>query len=209
MKFVEFDNREEWLNYRKASIGASEIAAVGMSPSKTPLELWKEKTGRIKPKDISNNPNVVFGNNAEEHLRGLYIAEHAEYQLEYHPYRIYIDDDLPFLTATLDGELIETETGRRGVLEIKTADCSKKAKIQEWKDAIPNYYFCQVVQQQLVTGFEFSVLYAKLKYLSGDSSLRSYEFERADLIGDIDWLRRKAEEFWHYVASDTMPPLML
>lgn len=210
MKFVDFDNREEWLNYRQTSIGASEIAAaVGLSPFKTPLELWKEKTGRTKPKDISDNPYVIFGNKAEEHLRGLYMAEHPEFELEYHPYRIYIDEDLPFLTATLDGELIETETGRRGVLEIKTADCSKKAKIQEWKDAIPNYYFCQVIQQQLVTGFDFSVLYAKLKYLSGDSALRSYEFERADLIGEIDWLRRKAEEFWHFVASDKMPPLML
>lgn len=210
MKYVEFDNREKWLDYRQASIGASEIAAaVGLSPFKTPLELWKEKTGRIKPKDISSNPNVMFGNKAEEHLRGLYIAEHPEFSLEYHPYRIYISEDLPFLTATLDGELININTGKRGVLEIKTADCSKKAKIQEWKDAVPQYYYCQIIQQQLVTGFEFSVLFAKLKYLSGDSTLRSYEFDRADLIEDINWLREKAEEFWHYVANDKMPPLLL
>lgn len=210
MKYVELDNRESWLEYRKASIGASEIAAaVGLSPFKTQLDLWKEKTGRVQPKDISSNPSVMFGNKAEEHLRGLYMAEHPEFDLEYHPYRIYIDDELPYLTATLDGELIEKETGRRGVLEIKTADCSKKAKIQEWKDAIPQYYYCQVIQQQMITGYDFSVLYAKLKYLNGDSALRSYEFDRSDLIEDIKWLREKAEEFWRYVANDIMPPLRL
>lgn len=212
-KFLEFDNREDWLSARRNTLGASEIAAaVGLSPFKTALDLWEEKTGRAAPKDLSNNPNVIFGQTAEEHLRGLYMAEHPEYELEYHPYRVYVDEAVPFLTATLDGELIEKETGRRGILEIKTADCSKKAKLQEWKDAIPQYYFCQLVQQQAVTeltGFSFSVLYAKLRFLSGDSALRSYEFERSEMLEDINWIRRKAEEFWHYVATDTMPPLVL
>ena len=212
-KFLEFDNREDWLKARANFIGASEIAAaVGLSPFRSMLDLWEEKTGRTPPRDLSNNPRVLFGNMAEDHLRGLYLAEHPEYELEYHPYRVYLDNELPFLTATLDGELIEKETGRRGILEIKTADCSKKAKIAEWKDGVPQYYYCQVVQQQTVTelmGFSFSVLYAKLRYLSGDSMLRSYEFERLEMLEDINWIRRKAEEFWHYVATDTMPPLVL
>lgn len=208
--FIEFENREEWLAYRQKSLGASEIAAaVGLSPFKTPLDLWKEKTGRTKPKDLSENPNVQFGIKAEEHLRGLFMAEHPEYTIEYHPYRIYFDKDLPIITATLDGELVDINTGKRGVLEIKTADCSKSVKIQEWKEGIPTYYLAQVIQQLSVTGFDFSVLFAKLKYLNGDSTLRSYEFDRADLLSDITWLKEKAEEFWRFVATDKMPPLTL
>ena len=39
--------REEWLAVRKRGIGSSDAAAaVGLSPYKSQLELWLEKTGR-------------------------------------------------------------------------------------------------------------------------------------------------------------------
>src|SRR5690606_26404268 len=40
-------DREDWLEVRKGGIGSSDAAAaVGLSPYKSPLELWMEKTGR-------------------------------------------------------------------------------------------------------------------------------------------------------------------
>jgi len=40
-------NREEWLEVRKRGIGSSDAASVvGLSPYKSQLELWLEKTGR-------------------------------------------------------------------------------------------------------------------------------------------------------------------
>ncbi len=40
-------SRAEWLSVRGGGIGSSDAAvAVGISPYKSPLELWLEKTGR-------------------------------------------------------------------------------------------------------------------------------------------------------------------
>ena len=39
--------RDEWLEVRKRGIGSSDAAAaIGLSPYKSQLELWMEKTGR-------------------------------------------------------------------------------------------------------------------------------------------------------------------
>ena len=50
-------SREDWLQVRQQGIGSSDAAAaVGLSPYKSPLQLWAEKTGQARfpepdPKD--------------------------------------------------------------------------------------------------------------------------------------------------------------
>lgn len=113
LQYLHFEDRESWLSGR-VGLGASDAAAVcGLSKWQTPLGLWEIKTGRKKAKDLSGNAAVSFGVRAEPHLRGLFLAEHPEYQLEYHPFDILYQEERPWLTATLDGELI-TETGEHG-----------------------------------------------------------------------------------------------
>lgn len=50
--------REAWLEVRKGGIGSSDAAAaVGLSPYKSQLELWMEKTGRsegFQPKGLDD-----------------------------------------------------------------------------------------------------------------------------------------------------------
>ena len=83
-----YGNREEWLVGRSHGLGASDIGVVlGVSNFKTPLQLWKEKVGAVVPKDISDNPRVQFGNDAEEPLRGMFRLMHPEYELSFEPYR--------------------------------------------------------------------------------------------------------------------------
>lgn len=207
-KFIEYADRESWLAGRKNSIGASEVsAAVGLNPFMSQLELWEIKTGRKKPKDLSNVSRVVFGQNAEGLIRDLYMLEHPEFTLEYHPYRVYFQTELPFLTATLDGELTRVEDGVKGIYEGKTAECTKKAQWENWNGKVPDHYYTQLCHQLWCAGkeFNFSILNAKIKGLNGDSSLRSYEFAREDMQADIDWIIKKATEFWELVKTDTKP----
>lgn len=209
---IHCKDREEWLSKRIHSIGASEVAAaVGLSPFKTPLELWQEKTGRKVPKDLSNNAAVQFGTRAEEYLRGLYLAEHPILTGEYHPFDILYQTDVPYLTCTLDCELFNTTTGEKGILEIKTAETSKKKQLEQWDGKIPDYYYAQILHQQIAAGIEykFSTLYAKLRLLNGNSYLREYDFSREDLANDREWLLDKAERFWWCVTHDTMPPITI
>lgn len=204
------DSREDWLNHRSNGLGASEAAAVcGMSNWMTPTELWKLKTGKAKPKDLSGNKYVSFGQHAEEHLRALFMFQHPELSLDYHAYDFLFQDDKPWLRCTLDGELAETETGAKGILEIKTSSCGSKAEWAEWKDRIPDHYFTQICHQFLATGYEFAYLYAMLIGLSGDAELRTYFFLRSECQADMDYLLDKEIKFWKCVEQDKMPPAIL
>lgn len=201
-----FRKRDEWLNGRKGGIGASDAAAAaGLSPWKSAHELWLEKTGRKEPKDVSDSSAVIFGKNAEKWLRGLYLEEHPEYEMEYHEFDIIYQSERPWLMATLDGEITERGTGRRGVWECKTATLSNGIQWEAWKGKIPQYYYCQILHQFLATGWEFVNLTAKLKRLDGNSLLQGYEFERKDVNSDLEWLLEKETEFWAKVESDTEP----
>lgn len=214
---------EEWLQLRLKGIGGSEAAAViGQSPWCSNVELWKRKTGRAESPDISNNEAVQYGHDAEPLLRGLFAIDYAhkfkteylgEFDMVYHP-------EHPYIFATLDGRLEELETGRKGVLEIKTTSIVRSMQKEKWwhdgKPCIPQQYFVQVLHQLLATGFDFAVLHAQLKYDYGDdiesvrSERRTYLIERSDHLDDLEYLREKEVTFWEqYVLKDICPPQIL
>lgn len=192
-----YENREEWLAHRMR-IGGSEIAAViGQSPFMSNVELWELKTGKRKPKDLSGNENVKYGVRLEGALRGLFQAEHPEMQVEYYPYDILYQDDTPYIGCTLDGELTETATGKKGILEIKTSQMVSKVAGLKWDGQVPMNYYCQCLAQLIATGWDFVCLYAQLKRLDGDSAIRLYRFDREDCQADMGWIKSEAERFWH------------
>ena len=207
--YQHYEDRESWLAGR-TGIGASEAAAVcGISKWQTPIGLWELKTGRKKAKDMSKNESVAFGVRAEPHLRGLFMAEHPQYELDYRAFDILYQEDRPWLTATLDGELVDKATGECGILEIKTAQCSSKEDWAVWKDRIPTHYYTQINHQFLATGAEFAYLFALLTGLDGNSSVRTYYFTADDCADDMAWLLNKEEAFWKHVQDGTMPPAVL
>ena len=214
LKRKTFETRDQWLVGRYSQgIGASEAAAaVGMSPWQSPLDLWKVKSGITPPKNLSGNAAVEQGNRMEPILREFYAGMHPEYAVEYHQYDILYQDERPWLFATLDGELIEVDTGRRGILEIKTATPNGKAGWDKWANGnLPQNYYIQTIHQLLVTGFDFVRLFAALFSVNGDITLRGYEIEREDVKEDIEWLLEQETEFWGKVQRGEMPamPLML
>lgn len=206
-----YPNREKWLEGRRGGIGASECAAVlGISPFQSNVDVWAEKTGRVSAKDLSGNEAVAYGIRLEDAMRCMFAAEHPEIVLEYHQYDILFQSDLPWITATLDGELIETETGRRGILEIKTVQALTRAVWEKWRNAVPPYYYAQVCHQMQATGFDFCILYAKLVGRDGDSSLRAYRFNREDSAEDMAYIVERETEFWkNNVIADKRPALIL
>ena len=211
MSFTEYGNRTEWLIGRKKSIGASEAAAaLGLSPSKTPLDLWKEKTGRKEEVDLSNDERVGYGTLAEEHLRNLFALQKKDiYDVEYHQFRVFERDNAPYMTCTLDGELIDKTTGERGIWECKTAWITSRQNLAEWKDAIPNKYYIQVLYQMAVTGRKFAVLTAQLIFMDGNSEIRHYDINADECRDDMDFIVREVEDFWQYIKDDKAPPAII
>lgn len=204
--------REEWLKIRLKGIGASEASAiVGMNPYKTNVELWEEKTGRREPEDISDKPYVKYGTEAEKHLRALFALDFPQYEVNYKDFDMRYNSDYPFIFATLDGELTEKATGRKGVLEIKTTEIMKSEQYDKWKDRIPQNYYIQVIHQLLATGFDFVVLKAQLKSAYGDVRLttKHYHIEREEVLEDISYLLQREILFWECVQEDRKPNLIL
>lgn len=217
---MTIENESQWHEERRKGIGGSEAAAViGLSPWCSNVELWRRKTGREQPPDISNNDAVKYGHDAEPLIRQLFALDYADkYTVEYGgAFDMVRHPEHPFIFATLDGRLTEISTGRKGVLEIKTTNIVRSMQKEKWwKDGepcIPDQYFCQVLWQMLASGFDFAVLHAQLKYeYGGDirSARRTYIIERDECADDMDYLRKEAVKFWNInVLGDVEPALIL
>lgn len=211
-----YDNREDWLAARvsngngDARIGASEAAACcGMSPWMSARELWELKTGRKAPKDLADNSAVSLGVRMEPVIRAFYQAQNPTYSVAYHPYDLLYLSERPAMFATLDGEVTD-DKGRRGILEIKTATPSGAQGWKVWADGqIPVGYFIQILHQLSVTGWDFVDLCAALFSLNGDTTIRTYHFERSDHEEDIAWVVEQEEKLLQHIRKGTMPPAIL
>ena len=187
-------SRDEWLQHRHSGIGSSDAAvAIGLSPYKSPLTLWLEKTKRKEAEDISNKDAVIWGTVLEPTLADEYakrtgrkvrrvnsILQHAEHS---------------FMLANLDREAICPINGT-GILEIKTAGYHSAP---QWEDGVPISYECQVLHQLAVTGHAW----ADVAVLIGGQDFRIYRIER-DEAKIADLIAREMQ-FWALVQNDVQP----
>lgn len=207
-------DRKQWLDERKNGIGGSDASSVvGMNPYKTNVELWEEKTSRKEPEDISSKEYVLYGINAEYHLRELFKLDYPQYAVDYTEFKIHRNPEYTFIYATLDGELLNRDTGERGILEIKTTNILQSMQKEKWDNKIPDNYYIQVLHQLLATGWDFVMLKAHLKTeWDGDVRIhtRHYTIKREEVTADIEFLKQKEIEFWNeYVLKNRKPNLIL
>ena len=161
---VAAENREQWLKARQKGIGGSDAAAVlGLSPWKSNVRLWEEKTGLREPEDISDKEVVRFGKESEAAIRRLFELDFPQYKVTYDEFGMIANEpDCPFIFATLDGELTDSD-GRKGILEIKTTEIRRSLDRKKWDGQVPDYYYAQIVHQLLATGYDFTILKARIR----------------------------------------------
>jgi len=209
---LKLEDRPHWLKARKRGLGGSDAGAViGMNQYKTNVRLWEEKTGIVTPEDISDKPAVIFGKTAEAPLRELFKLDFPEYQVDYHEFWMYFSDELPFLFATLDGEITDKDN-RRGILEIKTTTIQNKSQWDEWEGCVPQSYYIQLLHQLAATGWDFAILKGYIRYYKDGElkvSIRHYRIERSEVQRDIDYLVSKETDFWRCVMTKSRPALIL
>lgn len=209
---IKCTSRQDWLEKRRHGIGGSDASCiVGMNPWRSSDDLWEEKVGIREAADISNEEAVKYGYDAEGSLRQLFKLDFPEYKVYYRKNELLRNNHLPWMQASLDGELTDEE-GRKGVLEIKTTSILQSMQREKWSDRVPDNYFVQVMHYLLVTGYEFAILKAQLKSdWQGEIRIttRHYKFERQDYIDDLKALLRAEMRFWSHVENKTRPPLQL
>lgn len=210
---VILTSREDWLKYRKNFLGGSDSASViGLNPWKSNVELWEEKVGIRQPTDLSDNPLVQYGVEAEPLLRELFKIDYPQYDLWYEENNSFINSKYPFAAASLDGLLTDRETGERGIWECKTATITSTAQKHKWEGGIPDNYYCQVLFYMAVLDASFAILKAQLKYNSDVSRepllvTKHYKIERDD--AQILYLMNRCSVFWECVKSRKRPNLAI
>lgn len=204
------NTRDDWLKERKGIGGSDSAAIIGENPWKNNVDLWLEKTGQKKQEEISDNPAIVFGNQAEPLIRKLFEIDHPEMKVFYEENNLFRNDRFPFAHASLDGWL-EDEAGRKGILEIKTSTISRSSQSEKWRGRVPNNYYCQILHYMMVLEAEFAILRAYIRYPYGtfNAQMNEYRVEREDVEEEIEYLEEKEREFWKYVESRQEPPLIL
>lgn len=204
-------NRAEWLKNRTRIGGSDAAAIVGMNPYMSNVELWEIKTGITTQRDISEEPYVKYGTEAEQHLRELFKLDFPEYEMHYAVNNMWTNDKYPFSHASLDGWLIDQD-GRMGIWECKTTNILKSMQKEKWRERIPDNYYIQLLHYFMVTEFEFAILKAQLKSeFNGDVYIQTkhYKIERAEVEDDIKYLAEAETKFWDQVQKKTRPALLL
>ena len=193
--------REDWLAVRKQGIGSSDAgAAVGLNPYKSQLELWIEKTGRdatlpkIDPQD-EESP-AYWGNVLEPIVAWHYSKRTGKKVRRINAVLQHPDPESPWMLANIDREVMGADDVQ--ILECKTAGING-ARL--WKEGVPEYVQLQVMHQLAVTGKQA----ADVAVLLGGQHLEIYRIERDEQM--ITRLIELERMFWHYVQTDTPPPV--
>lgn len=192
-------SREQWLELRQCGIGGSDAPVVcGVSPYRTPLELWMEKTGEaVTITGDDTSPAMYWGTMLEDVVAREFGMRHPELMIRRRN-AILQHPDHPWMLANIDRGIIDTVNGN-GVLEVKTGSAYRAG---EWDgDQVPDHYMLQVMHYLAVTGLQ----YAYLAVLLGGQNYLERRVDRDDaLIADLIAIE---QDFWRLVETRTPPPL--
>ncbi len=124
------------------AIGGSDVAAIfGISPWKTPLDLWLEKSGKLMPDESENMWQKEMG-----HLLEPLVAKIFQHRTGYKIYQVkkmFQHPKYPWMLADVD-YFVELPDGTTAILEIKTTNYN--AKDHWWlngEETVPVYYETQ------------------------------------------------------------------
>lgn len=184
---------------RSTYLGSSDVAAIlGLSPWKTPVDVFFEKIGQPKPIDADKERLFRRGKRMEPVVLDM-LAEERGVEITARGAR-YRDPMHPWMAAEIDAETIID--GQVVNLEVKTVNgFAADAWGEMDTDEIPVHYAAQVMYGLMVTGRQrciFAVLF-------GSDNLVTYEIQRDEET--IDGIRAKAIAFWHdHVLAKVPPP---
>lgn len=194
-------SRDEWLEVRKRGIGSSDAGtAVGLNPYQSQLELWLIKTGRdgnlpkVDPNDETSP--MYWGILLEPIVAAHYTRRTGNRVRKINAVLQHPDSDKSWMLANIDREVT-------GVHDVQILECKTAGEFgaRLWRDGVPEYIVCQVQHQLAVTGKAA----ADVCVLICGQEIRIYRIERDEaLIARLIELER---QFWHYVETDTPPPV--
>lgn len=193
------DERIKWLAERKSGIGGSDAAAVlGLSPWRTPVDVWLDKTGRAP--DSIETPQMRYGTYFEDYVARLYCEKSGN---SVENYRRMLHKGC--LLGNLDRLVVPTGAkiaSHKGEIRTDTLlEC--KTSGHDWDGAVPVYYEVQVLHYM---GLDDHLRRADVAVLYRSSlKFEVFHVERDDDV--ISAMQERLSAWWdEYVIGDKMPP---
>lgn len=138
------------LEDRKHNIGGSDVAAImGLSPWKTPVEIWKEKTTGVST--FKETEASRMGHVLEPVVADLFAQRHPEFKVFEQEEETVFHPKHKCMIAHAD-RLLSCNPGLGGILEIKTSRYG-------W-EALPAYYELQVRHYMAVMNLDYAYVAA-------------------------------------------------
>lgn len=215
-----FNSRTEWLAHRGIG-GSSAAAIIEKNPYMTSLDLYADiKHGKKKENKEKKNEVLEYGHKSEPLIRKIFTLNFKDKYKVFEPKNneMYRSVEFPILTATLDGRLLDLETGEKGILEIKTHDVKNQQDLENWNNHIPDNYFAQLLHYFIVMeDYTFAWLVAKLrffKFVDGvrvldHEEIRYYYVSRKEVEKEIEYLKKKEIEFIGNLENNIMPTVKI
>ncbi|RYE05837.1 MAG: hypothetical protein EOP33_01065 [Rickettsiaceae bacterium] len=183
-------NREQFLLDRKAGIGGSDVAAImGLSPFKTALEVYLDKTNYDHISEEFSN-DLKRGNRAEKYILEEY-AETTGETLEYNLPKL-VDKTYPFMIGHIDAKV----QGQNVIVEAKSTKILPKV----WSEELPQQYLLQVAYYANLYDadrVDIAVLFSGWEYRCF-TYWRNIELE--------EHIRRSVIKFWTQHILTKIPP---
>ncbi len=128
---------------RRTYLGGTDIAVIcGLSPYKTPYELWQEKTSTEPPVDFDND-FMAIGRAAEGMTANMY-AERNNYGIIMPPDEPIRHPVHPYLACNYDRLLYRLEDGPTGVKKLGEVKTTVRSVYKGWNGVVPDTYWCQI-----------------------------------------------------------------
>jgi putative phage-type endonuclease len=176
---------KEWLELRRTKIGASDAAVIlGISPYKTPFQLWEEK---VFGKDQEQNGAMARGSAMEQEARECFEKMTG---LSVMP-KVFVQD---WRMASLDGITFDGKT----LVEIKCPNKQVHALAEE--GLVPDYYMAQMQHQFSLSGADKGYYFS----YSGGKGVLVEVVPEPEFIYEMLILE---EKFWNLMVNKEAPPL--
>ena len=188
--------REEWLQLRRKGIGGSDASVImGKNPYRSILQLWEEKTGKLRVTD-EGNEYTYWGNVMEPIIRKEFMNRTGLKVRQKHA--MIFHKDYPYLFADVDG-IVTDERGEKCIFEAKTAS---QYKAEQWEDGVPEEYILQVQHYLEVCGMDKAYIAA---LIGGNKFVFHTIYRDDDLIRN---LISREKEFWEGCVLTGTEPVM-
>jgi putative phage-type endonuclease len=189
--------RAQWLAERKLGLGGSDAApALGLSPWKSPLELYREKRGEI----ADTRPTVAmdWGTLLEPVIIEAYRRKTGMQVATGAPICNMIHATLPWMRVNLDARHSNELVGVEAKLASSDEDWGEPGT-----DQVPSYYIPQAQHGMAVAGLSEMVFAVLFIHRYGLREIQTYKVPRDDEL--IAMMIEHEGELWQRILDGNPP----